>query len=94
MATKFAVSVSGSLDITQGRGRIISAWSQVVQSRPAASTQSDGFVPAVLEADSEAIYDFALASILGPSLEQAEADFSAGQTFTLNEWLEDSGEDT
>ncbi len=51
-----------------------------------------GFAPAMLEADLESLYDFALASIVGPSLEDAEADFRTGQTFTLEEWLEDSDE--
>jgi len=44
----------------------------------------------MLEADLENL--FALANVIGPSLEDAEADFRTGQTFTLEEWLEDSDE--
>ena len=46
----------------------------------------------MLEADLENLYDLALANVVGPSLEDAEADFRTGQTFTLEEWLEDSDE--
>ncbi len=93
MAIKPAASWDGSLNIRQGNGRITRAWSQVASSRAAAAKPTEGFAPAVLEADLEVLYDLALANIVGPSLEQAEVDFRTGQTFTLDEWLEDSDED-